>query len=344
MRHHFGDLLDREGGYWTLIPNRERYVYRIGDVPVGSQEVTIVTIGEEDENWSRALTLPNLEELTLHEPTTEQLLAVGGLRSVKRLRITHARPRTIDFIGSMSGVEELVLEYVSGFNDLAPLQRLKRLRALHIENLRRVSDFGGLAGAVNLEYLAVYGTTDWKQPIGDFEFLRDLPRLEVLALWQVICPAPYPAMLPALSLTHLKKLRIHGSYLAAEEYALLEEGLNGVQGATWGPYRTVAYSEIELPSDDVRAHLPEEVIRSKYPDVTVRFDGKRTIHDPASRWIEFTGKGAGRVRCGSASAEARCREYSARYGAMKEHARALIDGKSIGRCAVSDLSFNGGSG
>src|SRR5438876_10115839 len=135
MRHHFGDHLDREGGYWTIIPNRERYDYRIGDVPVGSPEITIVTIGKKDENWSRALTLPNLEELTLHEPTTEQLEAIGALQSVKRLRITHARPRTIDFIRTMAGIEELVLEYVSGFNDLTPLRSLKRLRSLHIETL-----------------------------------------------------------------------------------------------------------------------------------------------------------------------------------------------------------------
>jgi hypothetical protein len=326
MRHHFGDLLGREGGYWTIIPNRERYAYRIGDVPAGSPEVTIVTLGKDDENWSRALTLPNLEELTLHEPTTAQLLAIGELRSVKRLRITHARPKTIEFISSMEGVEELVFEYVSGFRELAPLRSLKRLRALHVENLRRVSDFGGLSGLVNLEYLAIYGTTDWKQPIDDFEFLRGLPRLEVLALWEVICRAPYPALVPALSLGKLKRLRIHGSYLAAEEYALLEEGLKGVEGATWGPYRTVPYAQLELPRDDVRAHLPEEVIRSNHPEVTVRFDGKRMIDDPASRWFECTGKGAGRVKCGSASSEAKCREYAERYEAMKKQARALISG------------------
>ena len=63
MKHHFGDMLDREGGYWTTVPNRERYAYRIGDLPVGSKEVTIVTIGKDDANWSRVLTLPNLEEL-----------------------------------------------------------------------------------------------------------------------------------------------------------------------------------------------------------------------------------------------------------------------------------------
>src|SRR5271166_4023964 len=142
MRHHFGDLLDRDGGYWTILPNKDRYAFCIGDVPVGSKEVTIVTIGKADKNWSRALTLPNLEELTLHEPTKEQLDAIGEIHSVTRLRITHARPRTIEFIQSMTAVEELVLEYVSGFSDLSPLQALKRLRALHLENLRRVANFG----------------------------------------------------------------------------------------------------------------------------------------------------------------------------------------------------------
>ena len=330
MRHHFGDLLDRDGSHWTVIPNRERYAYRIGDVPAGCPEVTIVTIGKEDENWSRALTLPNLEELTLHAPTKEQLLAVAALRSLKRLRITHAKPQTIDFISSMSELEEVVLEYVSGFSDLSPLGTLKRLCALHLENLRRVSDFSGLAGATNLKYLAVYGTTDWQQPIDDFAFLRGLPQLEVFALWEIKCRAPYPAMLPALSLGHLKKLRLHGSYLATEEYALLEEGLDRVEGAAWGPYRTVASSQVEVPSDDLRAHLPDEVIRARHPEVSVRHDGKRLIDHPASRWFEFTGRAAGRVKCSSPSADARCREQSERYDTMKKRARALINRERSG--------------
>src|SRR5688572_28299794 len=186
MRHHFGDFLDRDGGYWTTIPNFDRYAYRIGDVPSGSKEVTIVTIGREDENWSRALSFPNLEELTLNDPTQEQLGAISELRSLKRLRVSYARPKSIAFIESMRGLKELVLEYVSGFSDLSPLRGLRRLRALHIENLRRVSNFGGLSGIDSLRYLAIYGTLDWKQPIEDFQFLRGLRGLEVLALWQII--------------------------------------------------------------------------------------------------------------------------------------------------------------
>lgn len=325
MRHHFGDLLDREGGYWTVIPNRERYAYRIDCVPEGSPEITILTIGKEDKHWKRLLTLPNLEELTLHEPKEEQMLAVTEMRALKRLRITHARPKTIDFISSLTELEEVVLEYVSGFGDLSPLGTLKRLRALHIENLRRVSDFGGLAGATNLRYLSVNGTLDWQQPIDGFEFLRGLPKLEVLALWQVNCRAPYPAMLPLLSLPNLKKLRLHGSYLATEEYALLEEGLKDVEGACWGPYRTWAASRVELPRDDLRAHLPENVLRARHPEVTVEYAGKRVIDDPESLWFEFTGRAAGRVKCSSRAAESRCREQSERYQALRERARTLIN-------------------
>jgi hypothetical protein len=324
MRHHFADFLDRDAGHWTVTPNRERHAYRIADVPEGSRDVTIVTIGKADENWKRVFTLPNLVELTLHEPTPEQLAACAKLSRIERLRITHARPESIGFIRTMVGIEELVLEYVSGYSDMSPLRDLPRLRSLHVENLRRVSDFGGLAGAASLKYLGIYGTLDWKQPILDFEFLRGLANLEVLSMWQIITKAAYPALLPALALKKLKTLRIHGSYLPVEEYALLEEGLNGVEGATWGPYRLWAQSQVELPPDDVRSRLPPDVIRANHPNVTLRYDGTRTIDDPASLWYEFTGKRAGRVKYDSATADVRCKQAAVQYAAMRERARTLI--------------------
>ncbi|KIQ36319.1 hypothetical protein RT97_02240 [Variovorax paradoxus] len=325
MRHHFGDFLDRDGSYWTIVPNRERYAHRIDDVPEGSADITITTIGKEDENWARALSFPNLVELTLHEPTAEQLTAIGAMPSIKRLRITHARPQTLDFIRTMRGVEELVLEYVSGFSDLSPLGELPNLRALHMENLRRVSSFGGLAGAASLRYLAIYGTTDWEQPIEDFEFLRGLSQLEVFALWQAKCRAPYPAMRPAIHLRQLKKLRIHRSYLATDEFALLEEALGGVEGTAWGPFETVARSQIPLPADDARARLSDDVIRASHPEVSLHYNGQRFIDDPTSRWFEFTGRAAGRVKCSSASAEAKCLEKSQLYEGMRQRARALVE-------------------
>ena len=287
MKHHFGDLLDRDGDYWTVVPNRERYAYRIGDVPAGNTEIRVATIGVEDRWWRNVFSFPNLEELTLHNPTQEQLQAIADLSMLRRLRITHARPRELDFIRSLSHVEELVLEYVSGFSDLSPLRSLTSLKSLHIENLRRVSDFAGLFGIAGLRYLRIDGTLDWKQPIADFEFLRGLPNLEVLSFGQIISKAPFPALLPALSLRKLKRFRLTWNMLAAEEYALLEVGLRGVEGAQWGPFTRFAYSG-------------------------------------GDEWFEFTGKGAGRAKCGHVNAAKKCAEYARTYEQMKADAESII--------------------
>lgn len=96
MKHHFGDHLDRNDNYWPIIPNIDRYEYNICDIPSGSREITIVTIIKDDSNWDIIFTLPNLEELTLHEPSKEQVKSVYRLGQLKRLKITHARPKDID--------------------------------------------------------------------------------------------------------------------------------------------------------------------------------------------------------------------------------------------------------
>ena len=287
MKHHFGDFLDREGDYWTVVPNRERYAYRIDSVPAGDEQVAIATIGSDDSLWRNVFTFPNLEELTLHSPSQEQLAAIAELSKLKRLRITHARPKEITFISPLSKIEELVLEYVSGFSDLSPLRSLPRLKSLHIENLRRVHDFGGLSGIECLRYLRIDGTLDWKQPITDFEFLRGLPNLEVLSFGQIINKTPYPALLPALALRELKRLKLTWNMLAAEEYALLEVGLNDVEGADWGPFTRFEYS-------------------------------------PGDEWFEFTGKGAGRAKCGHAKAEHKCVQYTVKYEKMKAEAESIL--------------------
>jgi hypothetical protein len=287
MKHHFGDFLNREGDYWTVVPNRERYAHRIDSVCAGDEQITIATIGADDTSWRNVFTFPNLEELTLHSPSHEQLQAIAELSGLKRLRITHARPKEITFISSLSQIEELVLEYVSGFSDLSPLRSLPKLKSLHLENLRRVTDFGGLSGLASLRYLRIDGTLDWKQPIADFEFLRGLPNLEVLSFGQIINKTPYPALLPALALKKLKRLELTWNMLAAEEYALLEVGLHDVDGANWGPYTRFEYS-------------------------------------PGEDWFEFTGKGAGRVKCGHAKAEQKCAEYAVTYNKMKADAKSVI--------------------
>lgn len=324
MKHHFADLLDRNGDYWSIIPNSDRYEYNVCDIPSGAKEIRVITITKEDSNWEVIFTLPNLEELTLHEPNKDQLVSVSKLWNLKRLRITHARPKDIEFIGALTNLEELILEYVSGFSDLSPLSNLPKLKSIHFENLRKVSDFKGLSGIGSLKYLNIDGTFDWKQPISNFEFLYGLPNLEVLALGQVINKTPYPALLPALSLKKLKYFRTSWTMLEAEEYALLEVGLPNVEGTVRGPYTRFAYSSIRLPSDDIRAHLSDDVIKKNHPEVIIDYAGERSIKDPNDTWLEFTGKKAGRTKVGSPKEQQNLEAYINKYNEMKIKAKQIV--------------------
>ena len=181
MKHHFGDFLDRTGDYWTTIPNRERFAFIADFEIVNKDEVKILTISKtQDKNhWEQIFDCPNLEEITLHDPTKEQVQAIRRLTNIKRLRVTFFRATDIEFIGDLHNLEELILEYVSGFTDLTPLLKLTKLKSIHFENLRRVSNFDGLRGLDSLRYLHIDGTVDWNQPIENFDFLNGLPNLEV---------------------------------------------------------------------------------------------------------------------------------------------------------------------
>ncbi len=233
MKHHFTDLLDRDGEYWTIVPNIERYTYSLNENIVNKNEVRIITISRENENWRQIFHLPNLEELTLHQPSKEQLETVGELTQLTRLRITHARPKNIDFISNLKNLEEIVFEYVSGFSDLSPLNKLKKLKSLHLENLRRVSNFDGLRTLKSLKYLHIDGTLDWNQPIEDFNFLEGIPNLEVFSLGFIINKSDYPVLLPVLKLKNLKKIKIGRATFDTKEYAFLEMAIPDVKGCSW---------------------------------------------------------------------------------------------------------------
>jgi len=304
MKHHFGDFLDRESGHWSMVPNADRHIYRIGDFKAAQKSVSIVTISKDDKDWKLIATLPNLVELTLHEPSKEQLEFVSTLWRLKKLRVTHARPKSIEFVARLQDIEELVLEYVSGFEDLSPVGALKNLKALHIENLRRVSDFSGLAGARALKYLYISGTLDRKQPIDSFEFLGQLKNLEVFRLGGVRSLAPSPALLPLTTLRRLKKIWIPTNIFPIEDYALLELAFPELEGSAfepcqkWTPYKS-------MPDDDCRKQIPESELREHHPEVQVWADGSRRVPDLDRSEYWFLGKGERAISCNSSKAKSK---------------------------------------
>ncbi|MEM8695001.1 MAG: leucine-rich repeat domain-containing protein [Pseudomonadota bacterium] len=324
MKHHWGDWLDRSGGHWTFTPNAERYAYLLDDLADLSRNVTILTISKSTSNWERIFELACLTELTLHEPNREQLHAVSKLRSLSRLRISHARPRNLDFLTCLENLSEIVLEYVSGVGDLAPLGEIRALRALHLENLRGIRDFSGLSFANNLRYLSITGTLDWDQPIASLDFLEPMKDLEFFLLGSVKVEAQYPATLPLARLTGLKKVKLVRNKLPVEEFALVEVGLDGVEGAHFEPCQRFPYGYVALSGDDIRSRVPVSELSKRFPEVVVRYDGSREIPDPNNDWYVRLGKGAGRIKSTDPKVEEKCSAYAEHYNALKTSARELL--------------------
>ncbi|GLU56935.1 leucine-rich repeat domain-containing protein [Dyadobacter frigoris] len=235
MKHHFGDFLDRTGDYWTTVPNRERFAF-IADFEIANKnDVKILTINkhQKQEHWEQVFECLNLEELTLHDPSKEQVQAIRKLTKLKRIRVTFFRATDIEFLGDLTNIEEIILEYVSGFSDLTPLLKLTKLKSMHFENLRRVSNFDGLKGLDSLRYLHIDGTLDWNQPIENFEFLKGLPNLEVFSLGFIINKTEFPAFLPILHLNKLQKIKIGRATFKTNEYAFLQTAIPNVEGCSW---------------------------------------------------------------------------------------------------------------
>jgi hypothetical protein len=291
MKHHFGDFLDRTGDYWTTIPNMERFAF-IADFEIENKdEVKILTISKTQDKifWEQIFDCPNLEELTLHDPSPEQVQAIRKLKKIQRLRVTFFRAKDIEFIGDMENLEELILEYFSGFSDLAPLRKLKKLKSIHCENLRRVSDFSGLTGIKSLRYIYINGTFDWSQPVENFDFLSEIPNLEILALGfgVKVVHSTYPMFKSIINNKKIKKLRIGRAFCSLEDYAFVEV-LLGQENITY--------------SDDTPVQLFYE------------YNGK----------IEFLGKGMRSIS--SSNSKEKCEKIRLEYENLKAKAKVYLNG------------------
>jgi hypothetical protein len=288
MKHHFGDLLDRTGNYWTIIPNVKRHSFSAHKKIKDKNNVRILTISKEDKHWNQAFDCPNIEEVTLHDPSKEQIREIQKLKQLTRLRVTFLRTKDIEFIGNLNKLEEVILEYVSGFSDLSPLQSLTKIKSLHFENLRRVSNFDGLKGLNSLRYLHIDGTLDWKQPIENFTFLEGLPKLEILAFGFVINKTEFPAFLPILKLKRLKKIKIGMATFNTKEYAFLETALTSS--------KCINFSNT-----------------SWKPSYQINKD-----------YIEFIGKGAGNVKLSSVNASGKIQTFEQIYKDYKTESKQII--------------------
>lgn len=315
MKHHYADFLDRTGDTWTLTPNAQRWSCHVDDLVDVPDDIERLMVTAGDRNWERMLQLPLLRELTLHEPSQAQLASLAQLPQLTALRISHARPKTLAMLEGMQALRELVLEYVSGFNDLSPVGRLPALSALHLENLRRVSDFSGLAGAPALRNLAVMGTLDWNQPVADPGFLAQLPALEAVSItW---FRSPLVSGLPGalMRVPKLRKVHFSMSELPLEDFARIQAWLPNVEGAVREPFVLCGENQRVIDPREEAAALPLEAFLA-VPGFWVDAQGRRREHLADSAYL--LGKGERMAQGRSASVLARCGQHAQRYRALVE--------------------------
>ncbi|WP_424940908.1 hypothetical protein [Aliiroseovarius sp. S253] len=273
MKFHWADFLDREGGHWTMTPNDERFKFWVEDCLELPQDTTTVTIGRDVQGIEHLQNLPALEEVTLHETNQAQIEAVSQCDQIKRLRITHARPKSIAAIAKLKKLEEVVLEYVSGFDDISPLAELPELRSLHMENLRAMRDFSPLGQCAKLRYLTISGTFDWPQPVNSISFAANIGTLEFLMLMARLEDVESAKDLTAIG--ERCQFNFTDNLLPLEIFAYLEAHCSK---AKFEPVsRFYSGGDIWLPEDDPRHDLPDAVIAEKHPDIIVCDDGRRLL-------------------------------------------------------------------
>lgn len=310
MKHHFGDMLDRSGGHWKFLPNAQRYAFHMPEWTSGQKLISIATISSEDRNWKLISTFPNLEELTLHSPSNEQIEFASRLWHLKRLRITHARTKNLEFMARLQNLEEVVLEYVSGFDDVSPLGNLSKLKALHIENVRRVSDFSGLRNSRSLAYLSIDGTFDWAQPVEGFDFLGSLISLEYLRLMNVRTPKTTQPLSSLVGLKKLANVIIGMSTFPLEVFAWLEAKTPHVEGAVRPAFAKFGGENREINSRDMRFKMPIEQFES-HPGLFVGTDGKRYQRVPHQ--AALLGKGQRGISGSQEAVDRACEAHAKKY-------------------------------
>lgn len=288
MEQETEGLFGRIDHYWKMIPTHHTPSYSVDKVTSDYKRVQVLTLSKSHQNWKLILECPHLEELNLDQPSLDQIQAIVQLNELKRLRIKNLRVKDVEFVCSLMGLEELSLEYVSGFSDLSPLQNLPKLKALHFENLKKVSSFDGLRGIKSLKYLHISGALDWKQPIEGFTFLEQLPELEILSLVSYVLKAPFPAFKSIVKLQKLLEIRIPRGTLDTAEYAFLEvakpELIKGFENETSWPLYVSTDQE----------------------------------------YINLLGKGEGKFKLTHPDAKKKLEAYRKKYEEHKENAREII--------------------
>jgi AraC-like DNA-binding protein len=125
---------------------------------------------------SRLGHLESLERVEMHEVKLESLKAFRRWERVQKLSI--GTVKDLGGIEALRSLEDLDLYGRKLPQDLTPLAKLPRLRALKLITLEKTRDFGGLRGVTGLTRLHVSAGSTSDGIIEDHDFVRDMKDLQ----------------------------------------------------------------------------------------------------------------------------------------------------------------------
>lgn len=147
--------------------------------------------------------------------------SVISMLDVEALYIYEARVSSIEWIGNLSRLKHLKIEWATKFDDLTPLTRLTHLESLHLEHTTRVVDLApvrhmkglrsfGFEGGINAK-----GTVKSLVPISELALLEDLRLTNLKVLEGGLRPLAHCSSLRALVVSQQFNWRDY-AYLAAK--------------------------------------------------------------------------------------------------------------------------------
>lgn len=333
--------LENPSGHWKSQPWGSFSEYSLDKiVSENGNKTKLVRIKGSSENWQETLTLKNVEEIHLYLPTHQQISFISNLKGIKRLKIDSYRAKNIDFLSKLTDLEELSLEAVSGFEDLAPISVLSKLRALNLYILRRVKNFAALSSLQNLKFLRLGGNCDFPQPIENLEFFKSLKNLEYLIFdYARVLEKIHPAYAMGF-LKNLKYMQIPRNTFSIEDFGYLAEALKGVEGADLKPvikeihffHGNEAWTEYvpwQTPDekvDYIDMHRPLSPAIKTPSEALLALGELTDIGEPSSKtgYLNLLGRGSRGFSSKIKNAEKRCLAHIEKFEQAKIAARQFL--------------------
>ena len=117
-----------------------------------------------------------LLDLTIDRVPEGELQEFGVFSSLRALKLTRCRTRSLEFLKGNTEIESLELETCRNISDLSPIGSLKKLRRLSLDGCRAIESLEPLAELTNLEILRLrdVGTIPSLSPVANCKSLLAL--------------------------------------------------------------------------------------------------------------------------------------------------------------------------